>query len=60
MGHLIACEQDNSPQIIIPSPHMVFVSDTNPQPYGVKQMMSKVNMCKVANGKMLKNILSTP
>ena len=32
MSHLIACEQDNTPQTIIPWLHVVFVSHTMCQP----------------------------
>ena len=35
MGHSIACEQYSTPQTIIPSPHVVPISHTKCQPYGI-------------------------
>ena len=32
MGHLITCEQDNTPQTIVPLPHVIHVSRTKCQP----------------------------
>ena len=33
MGYVIACEQDDYPQTILPSPHVVLASRTKCQPH---------------------------